>query len=156
MRTLRNMLRAIVRPRRTCRDILQQETLNASLAIVLGFGLVVGLLFLRSHLAREYPPPPDELETWIEAWGEFAMLPIVKIPAPQYRLAQALFMVPLSLAIWLLMAGSARVLSVLFRGRTTFVRAIPNRARRDCFSLDGRRFPTKPPAYGQGTGLVCI
>jgi hypothetical protein len=100
---------------------LRQETLNASLAIVLGFGIVVGLLFARSHLAQDYPPPPDALETWIETWGEFAMLPYLKIPAERYRLAQALLMIPLSLAVWILMAGSARVLCVLFGGRTTFV-----------------------------------
>ena len=121
MNTLMNLLRMIVRPRRTCREVLRQETLNASLAIVLGFGIAVSLLFLRSHFARDYPPPPDELEAWIETWGEFAMLPFVKIPTERYRLAQALFMVPLSLAIWILMAGSARVLSALFGGRTTFV-----------------------------------
>lgn len=121
MSTLTNLIRIVARPRQTCREVLQQETLNASLAIVLGFGIVVGLLFLRSHFARDYPPPPDELQTWIETWGEFAMLPQINIPPEQYRLAQALFMVPLSLAVWILMAGSARVLSVLFGGRTTFV-----------------------------------
>jgi hypothetical protein len=61
------------------------------------------------------------LEAWIEAWGEFAMLPLVKIPAERYRLAQAIAMVPFSLAVWILMAGSASVLSALFRGRMTFV-----------------------------------
>ena len=81
----------------------------------------MGLLFLRSHLAQDYPPPPADLETWIEAWGEFAMLPYVKIPAQRYRLAQAIMMVPFSLAIWILMAGSASVLSAMFCGRTTFV-----------------------------------
>ena len=75
MCTLMNLLRMIARPCQTCREILRQETLSASLAIVLGFGIVVSLLFLRSHLAGDYPPPPDELETWSETWGEFAILP---------------------------------------------------------------------------------
>jgi hypothetical protein len=118
---IKKLVHIIVRPRQTCRRILKLETLDASLAIVLVFGAVVSLLFLRSHLAGDYPPPPDELETWIETWGEFAMLPFLKVPAEQYRLAQAIVMIPLSLAVWILMAGSARVLSVLFGGRTTFV-----------------------------------
>jgi hypothetical protein len=121
MSALKDLVRIVIHPRRTCREILKLETLNASLAVVLAFGAVVSLLFLRSHLARDYPPPPDELETWIETWGEFPILPYVKIPAERYRLAQAIFMVPLSLAVWILMAGSARVLSVLFGGRTTYV-----------------------------------
>jgi hypothetical protein len=100
---------------------MQQETLRGSLAIVLAFGLVLSALFARSHLAGEYPPPPAELEAWIEAWGEFAMLPVLKIPAARYRLAQALFALPLVLAVWLLMAGSARVLSDLWGGRARFV-----------------------------------
>jgi hypothetical protein len=119
--TLLDLVYVVIRPRRTCRRILPQETLASSLSIVLVFGAVVGLLFLRSHLVQDYPPPSDELETWIETWGEFAMLPVVKIPAERYRLAQAIVMVPFSLAVWLLMAGSASVLSALFRGRTTFV-----------------------------------
>lgn len=57
---------------------------------------------------------------WIATWGEFAMLPFVKIPAENYRLAQAIFIIPLLLAIWLLMAGSARVLSVLWGGKVSF------------------------------------
>jgi hypothetical protein len=118
--TLLNLFYVVIRPRKTCRQILKQETLASSLSIVLLFGAAVGLLFLRSHLARDYPPPPADLETWIEAWGEFAMLPVLKIPAERYRLAQAIVMVPLSLAVWILMAGSASVLSALFRGRTTF------------------------------------
>ena len=73
MSTLTNLLRFVVRPRRTCREVLRQETINASLAVVLGFGIVVGLLFLRSYLAQDYPPPADELET-VEDLSEFTVI----------------------------------------------------------------------------------
>jgi hypothetical protein len=121
METLFNLARVLVRPRQTCRALLQKGTLRPALVVVLAYGLLLSALFARSHLAGEYPPPPDELATWVEAWGAFAMLPAVKIPAEQYRLAQALFALPLVLAAWLLMAGSARVLSDLWGGRASFV-----------------------------------
>ena len=73
-----------------------------------------------SHVKADYPPPPDELNIWIETWGEFAMLPFVKIPAEKYRLAQAIFMIPMVIAIWILMAGSAKTLSILFNGKVAF------------------------------------
>jgi hypothetical protein len=77
-------------------------------------------MFVISHLKGDYPPPPDELEVWIETWGEFAMLPFLKIPAEHYRLAQAILIVPMILAVWILMAGSARILSILFGGKVSF------------------------------------
>ena len=120
MKTVSKLWRIILYPRRTSRELLEQKTPTASLVIVLGFALVLALLFLLSHLAQDYPPPPEDLQTWVETWGEFAMLPFLKIPAERYRLAQALFVVPLVLAIWILMAGSARLLSVLFGGKVTF------------------------------------
>jgi hypothetical protein len=99
---------------------LQDENIHASLAVVLGFALVLSFLFLVSHFRGDYPPPPKDLETWIETWGEFAMLPFVKIPAEDYRLAQALFFTPLILGTWILMAGTARTLSLLWDGRVSF------------------------------------
>jgi hypothetical protein len=56
----------------------------------------------------------------IEAWGEFSMLPFLNIPAEVYRLFLAEIMIPLLLAIWILMAGSARLISILFGGKVTY------------------------------------
>lgn len=120
MQTASHLWGMILHPRKTSREILKQKSVASSLAIVLGFALVLALLFLISHLVQDYPPPPEELQTWVETWGEFAMLPFLKIPAERYRLAQAMFAIPLVLAIWILMAGSARLLSILFGGRVTF------------------------------------
>lgn len=114
------LMRMIIRPRRTAQMLSQEGNLRSALALVLGFGMVLSLLFLGSHLRGEYPPPPDEFQVWIETWGEFAMLPFLKIPPEQYRLAQAVVVVPLVLGVWILMAGSARMLSILFGGRGAF------------------------------------
>ena len=120
-RALAYLPKMVVRPRRTARELLAEETVRPSLLVVAGFAGLEALLSLRSYLVGEYPPPPGVLSIWVETWGEFAMLPFVDIPAGSYRLAQAVFMVPLMLAIWMLMAGSARLLSVLFgRGRVSF------------------------------------
>jgi hypothetical protein len=52
----------------------------------------------------------------VAAWGEFAMLPFLAIPAEIYRLFLAYASLPLSLAAWMLMGGSAFLLSRLFGG----------------------------------------
>lgn len=122
MKPVTNLWKIVIHPRRTSRELLEggSRSLYAAGDIVLGFAAILALLFLYSHLAGDYPPPPDELETWIATWGEFAMLPFVKIPAESYRLAQAIFINPLVLGIWILMAGAVRLLSILFGGHITF------------------------------------
>lgn len=120
MKAIRTLLTIVVHPRRTARELAHNTTICGSLLVVLGFGVVTSLFFLASYLAHDYPPPHAELAVWIETWGEFAMLPFVKLPAETYRLVLALTMVPLALAVWILMAGSARVLSLLFGGKVTY------------------------------------
>lgn len=120
-RSLALLPKMVVRPRRTARELLAEKTVYPSLVVVVGFAVVDSLLFLFSYLIGDYPPPHEELRVWIQTWGEFAMLPFVKVPVESYRLAMALFTIPLMLAIWMLMAGSARLLSILFgRGRVSF------------------------------------
>ncbi|MBW7883015.1 MAG: hypothetical protein H3C34_10325 [Caldilineaceae bacterium] len=120
MKAIRNLFMVVIRPRRTSREIAQDKTIYSSLLTVTVFGVVTALLFLSSYLAHDYPPPVDELNLWIETWGEFAMLPFVKLPPESYRLVLAVIMLPLALAVWILMAGSARVLSLLFGGKVSF------------------------------------
>lgn len=74
-RSLAYLPKTVARPRRTAQELLAEETIHPSLIVVLGFALLESLLFLISYLAGDYPPPAGELRTWIEAWGEFAMLP---------------------------------------------------------------------------------
>lgn len=120
MKTLSYLFQMIIHPRRTSQALLKEKSLIPAFWVVFGFGAIFAISFLISHFKGDYPPPAEELELWIEAWGEFTMLPFIKIPAEQYRLLQAIFIVPLTLAIWILMAGSARLLSILFGGKTSF------------------------------------
>ncbi len=120
MKTVSLMWNMVFHPRRTSQKILEEKGISSSFWLILGFGIVFAGSFLISYFAGDYPPPSADLQTWIDAWGEFAMLPIVKVPAESYRLVQAIFMLPLLFAIWILMAGSARMLSILFGGRVSF------------------------------------
>lgn len=110
----------VVHPRSTFADLADRSTIRLAAAFVLSYGIFTSALFLFSYLRRDWPPPPEELRVWISAWGEFSQLPFLKISAEQYRLFQAIIMIPLVLAIWMLMAGTARLLGRLFNGRVTF------------------------------------
>jgi hypothetical protein len=112
-----NMLRA---PRRPSRALLAERRVHYAAVLVLSYGLFVGLGALLSALRHEYPPPPDTLALWIKAWGEFSMLPFLNIPAENYRLFVAAIGVPLALVIWMLMAGTAKLLSLLFGGKASY------------------------------------
>jgi len=118
-RTLRDAIEMVIHPLRTT-DRLLDEPVWPAMLLVAGFGAVMAILFLLSHLARNYPPPPDVLETWVEAYGAFYVLPFVAIPPEQFRLAMAIVWVPLVLVVWVLMAGSARLLTLAARGSVTF------------------------------------
>jgi hypothetical protein len=48
------------------------------------------------------------------------MLPFLKIPPESYRLFVALIALPLVLAIWMLMAGTAKLLSLLLGGCASY------------------------------------
>lgn len=110
------LLKIIIAPRKTARELLEEKSLKWPLAIVLVLGLLSSISFYISYLNHAYPPPRE----MIEAWGEFAMLPFFNIPAESYRLFLAKIMIPFLLAIWILMAGSARLLSLLFGGKVTY------------------------------------
>lgn len=120
MAALAYLFKMLIDPRGTSREILEKNDIKISLCIVLNFGIIMAAGMLISYFTKGYPPPPQDLKIWIEAWGEFTMLPFLKLPAESYRLVQAIFMIPLVLAIWILMAGSARLLSALFGGKSSF------------------------------------
>lgn len=88
--------------------------------LVLGGSLFMAAATLISYINHEYPPPPYVLKIWIDTWGEFLMLPFLKIPAESYRLFMAIIIVPLAFAIWMLMAGTAKLLSLLMGGRASY------------------------------------
>jgi hypothetical protein len=120
MSTLALIRSMFIHPRRTTEAILARNSLRLPAVVVLAYGLFVAAGMLISHFAGDYPPPPAEMQAWVDAWGSFTMLPFLNVPAESYRLLQSAFMLPLVLAIWMLMAASARLLSVIFHGRLSF------------------------------------
>lgn len=108
-------------PRFTSQNDAKKTSLFAPLALVSGFGIALSIMFLIGYLTKAYPPSAEELKVWIEAWGAWAMTPVVNIPMESYRLFLAIITVPLVLTTWALMAGSARLLSYLMKGRASFV-----------------------------------
>jgi hypothetical protein len=120
MNTISKFWKIIVAPQRTALELARENSIRSSLSVVLSLGFVLALMNLASALAHDFPPPADEFQTWIDAYGEFAMLPFLNIPPEHYRLAQAIFAIPLVLALWILMAGSAKLLSILFGGKVSY------------------------------------
>jgi hypothetical protein len=121
MKTLKTMIDMVISPRKTSLLLAQRADIFSAISLVLGFSGILSLLFFNSYRVGSYPPPPDELNTWIEVWGEFAMLPFVRIPASEYRLWLAIIMIPMALSAWILMAGTARLLSILFHGHASYL-----------------------------------
>ncbi len=88
--------------------------------LVLGTGLFMAIGTLASYLNHDYPPAPDVLKIWVDTWGEFLMLPFLNIPTESYRLFLAIILVPLAFSMWMLMAGTAKLLSLLMRGHASY------------------------------------
>lgn len=110
-----DLLRMLIRPVSTSRKIATRTGITTPALIVIGFAVYLAYGFATSqHL---YPPPKPELEVWIKAWGEFTMLPVLPIAPEHYRTFLAIIMLPLMLIGWLLMSGSARLLSGLLGGK---------------------------------------
>ena len=110
----------ITHPRRTGSVLAGEKGVTSAFALALGFGVVVGLMFFISYLSHDYPPDAETLSVWVKAWGEWAMLPFLKIPAESYKLFLALAMVPLALGVWMLMAGTGRLLSIAIGGKASY------------------------------------
>ena len=110
----------LTHPGRTGKEFTSEKTLKPVVTLVIAFGVFYGLIFLKSQLAHDYPPPPEELAVWVEHWGEGVMLPFFNIPEESYRGFQAAIMLPFALAIWMLMGGTARLLTNLFGGRQSY------------------------------------
>jgi hypothetical protein len=80
----------------------------------------MAIAFFISYFTGHYPPEPKILQLWVETWGEFSMLPFVKIPLENYHLFLAIAMIPLGFAVWILMAGTGKLFSLWFKGHGTY------------------------------------
>lgn len=110
----------LTHPGRTGKALASGTSLKPVATLVIAFGIVYGLTFLKSYLAHDYPPSPEVLAVWVEHWGEGMMLPFFNIPAESYRGFQAAIMLPFALALWMLVGGSARLLASLLGGKQTY------------------------------------
>ncbi len=120
MNTPTSAFRLLISPYRAAKALPYAVRVRPAALLVLGMGLYLGIGMLIGHLNHVYPPPPDVLKIYVDTWGEYVMLPFLKIPAESYRLFQAIIALPLVFAIWMLMAGTAKLLSLLMRGRASY------------------------------------
>jgi hypothetical protein len=120
MKFLHYLWGSVVHPRRTSRELVDEKSLWYAFLFVLGFSLLFAILFFVAWLQKTYPPDAVTLNLWIKTWGEFAMLPMIPIPAEYYRLFIAVIMVPLGLLMWLASAGILKLFSLMFKGRLSY------------------------------------
>jgi len=106
----------LFRPVSTSRKIASCTGIRTALLIVVAFAIYLAYGFASSQAA--YPPLKPDLDVWIKAWGEFAMLPVLPIAAEHYRTFLAIIILPLMLIAWLLMGGSAGLVSRLCGGKS--------------------------------------
>jgi hypothetical protein len=112
--------RILTSPVRSAKTLPTSVRVRPAALLVFGAGLFMAVGTLVSYLNHAYPPPADVLKIWVDAWGEFLMLPFLKIPPESYRLFTAIILVPLAFAMWMLMAGTAKLLSLLMRGHASY------------------------------------
>lgn len=112
--------RIFLHPYRAAQKLPAAVRVRPAALLVLASGLLMAITMLLSYLDHSYPAPPEVLKVYIDAWGEFPMLPFLKMPAESYRLFLAVIFVPLVFAIWMLMAGTAKLLSLLFGGKASY------------------------------------
>ncbi len=110
----------MISPFRSARALPTSVRVRQAALLVLGAGLFMAVGFFVSYLNHAYPPAPDVLKIWIETWGEFFMLPFLKVPTESYRLFLSIIIVPLVFMMWMLMAGTAKLLSLLIGGRASY------------------------------------
>ncbi len=113
-------LRILRSPLAFARALPERPRVRPAAGMILTFAVLMAAAMFVSYLNHDYPPAPDILKIWIANWGEFNMTPFLKIPMESYRLFLAIIIVPLALAMWMLMAGTAKLLSLLFGGRGTY------------------------------------
>jgi hypothetical protein len=113
-------VRILISPFRTAKTLSPTVRVRSAALLVLGAGVLMALGMLVSYLSHAYPPPADVLKIYIDAWGEYLMLPFLKIPPESYRLFMAIILVPLAFTMWILMAGTAKLLSLLMKGHASY------------------------------------
>ncbi len=120
MRAYTSSYHLLIAPFRSARALPASARVRSAALLVLAAGLFMAIGMLVSHLNHAYPPAPDALKIYVDTWGEYLMLPFLKIPPESYRLFLAIIFVPLAFAIWMLMAGTGKLLSLLVGGHASY------------------------------------
>ena len=113
-------LKFLISPYRSAKAMPASVRVLPAALLVLGAGLLLAAGMFISYVNHAYPPPPDIQKIYLDAWGEFTMLPFLNIPPENYRLFLAVIAIPLLFAMWILMAGTAKMLSLLLRGHASY------------------------------------
>ena len=109
-RFIRYFWGTIANPRKTFQQILSEESILVGLKPVVIFGLLAAVTYLVSYLYGA-SVTMEEISA-----GMFGAEPLIPIPKETYRLWESLFILPMYLTAWILLAGFARLACRAFGG----------------------------------------
>ncbi|TET44685.1 MAG: YIP1 family protein [Dehalococcoidia bacterium] len=104
----------IASPRKTFQRILNEKSILVGLAPVIVFGSLAAITYFVSYL---YGASTTLEEVYA---GSFFTERFIPIPKDTYRLWEALFILPMYLTGWILLAGFARLVAKPFGGKGSF------------------------------------
>jgi hypothetical protein len=112
--------RILISPFHSAQALPPSVRVRPAALLVLGSSLFMAVALFISYLVRAYPPAPDVLKIYVDTWGEYYMLPFLKIPPESYRLFLSIILVTFDFAMWMLMAGTAKLISLLVGGHASY------------------------------------
>ncbi len=104
----------IVCPGKTFQRIHKEESISIGLTLVIVFGFLAGITYFVSYL---YGASTTLEEVYA---GNFIAEPFIPISKETYRLWESLFILPMYLTAWVLLAGSARFVAKTLGGKGSF------------------------------------
>jgi hypothetical protein len=120
MVVIRKIWSVLWHPLRTSREIALEDSLSPAFILVIIFAVLLGAAYFITFFLKTYPPPPAEMQVWIDTWGQSFMMPFLPIPLESYRLFMSIAVVPGIIILWLGMAAIGSLFSKLFKGKSTF------------------------------------
>jgi hypothetical protein len=104
----------VVTPRKTFQQIASEKSILVGLTPVITFGFLAAITYFVSYL---YGASVTMEEV---AAGMFGAEPLIPIPKETYRLWESIFILPMYLTAWILLALFARLASKEFGGNRSF------------------------------------
>lgn len=106
--------RTIAYPRSTFQRLVNEKSLLVGLIPVIIFGFLAAITYFVSYIYGA-SVTMEEIYT-----GRFGVEPLIPIPKETYRLWESLFILPMYLTAWILLALFARLVSKAFGGKRCF------------------------------------